>query len=187
MKSITEYGKTMEAVDLGLSVRWGSHNVGARKPEESGLYYAWGETEPKGDYTWETYKYGRKLTKYNDGDDRRQLEEDDDVASEELGGGWRMPTASEMEELCHKCEWTWNGNGYVVKGPNGNSIFLPAAGMKQGSSVGNSGSCGYYWSASLSSDGQSPAYNLDFTSKDKEVGDSRRYRGFSIRAVKGKE
>lgn len=160
---IQEEGTKYEAVDLGLSVKWASCNVGANSPEEYGGYYAWGETEEKTYYSWSTYKWCNgsynNLTKYCTGsssgtvDNRTTLEPEDDVAHVKWGGNWRMPTRDEQEELCTKCNWAWttmNGvKGYQVTGPNGNSIFLPAASHRIGTDVDGRGSYGSYWSATL--------------------------------------
>ena len=124
-------------VDLGLSVKWATFNLGATAPEESGDYFAWGEVEPKAEYSWENYKWcdGTEsvMTKYNDEDGKSILDMVDDAAHVNWGGDWRMPTKEELDELCDKCNWEWimlNGvNGCKVTGPNGNSIFLPAAGL----------------------------------------------------------
>ena len=131
---------TMEAVDLGLpsGTLWATCNVGASSPEEYGGYFAWGETEEKTDYSWETYKWcngsSTTLTKYctssNYGtvDNKTVLELSDDVAHVKWGGDWRMPTEEDIIELILKCSWeikTINGvKGWLVIGGNGNSIFL---------------------------------------------------------------
>ena len=169
-----------EAVDLGLSVKWASFNIGATSPEERGCYFAFGETEPKDHYDVDNYKWctfdwdnGVRYTKYcgnsNWGtvDNKSQLDEEDDAAIVNLGGGWRMPTMEEEKDLQRLCEWTWtncNGiNGYQVKGPNGNSIFMPVSQIFNG--VGDSkweGAC--YWSSSMISITTSTdAYNIYFT------------------------
>lgn len=125
----------VQGVDLGLSVKWASCNVGAVTPEDNGAYVAWGEMSEKKDYSWGSYF---------DEDCKRNLAcisgmRDYDVATAEWGGGWRLPTLSEMQELCDRCTWVWveqNGQkGSLVTGPNGNSIFLPAAGTRQGTSL----------------------------------------------------
>ena len=154
----------VHAVDLGLSVKWACCNVGAESPEEYGGYYAWGETEPKSTYNWDTYKWcqgsSTTLTKYCTSgsfygkvDNKTQLDLSDDAARANWGGSWRMPTLSEIQELCDKCSWQWtevNGiKGQKVTGPNGNSIFLPAAGSRRDSEVLSRGTSGIYWSASL--------------------------------------
>ena len=156
---------TKEAVDLGLSVKWATCNVGATSPEKYGNYYAWGEIAPKSVYTWEFYKYtsgkyNTTLTKYNNSktygatvDSLTTLEASDDAATQNWGGSWRMPTSAEWEELIEKCTWTWTTlkgvNGYEVKAVNGNSIFLPAAGIYIGEKLSDAGNYGDYWSSSL--------------------------------------
>ena len=106
-----------ECIDLGLSVKWATCNVGAIKPEEYGDYYAWGETETKDVYDWSSYKWcngsSDTLTKYNPFkvqgivDSITTLDPNDDVAHVKWGGSWRMPTASEFRELMDNCKWTW--------------------------------------------------------------------------------
>lgn len=124
-----------DVVDLGLSVYWASCNLGATKPEESGDYYAWGETSPKASYTQSNYSYyNRTATEYIDlGEEISGTEYD--AAHVNLGGDWRMPTARECIELVNQCNWEWTQidgvNGYKVRGPSGNSIFLPAAGYNK--------------------------------------------------------
>ena len=104
----TGFENGYQYVDLGLSVKWATFNVGATKPEEYGDYYAWGETETKNDYSWSTYKWsdetGNILSKYNTSiyygtvDNKHVLDAEDDVAHVKWGGKWRMPTQSEQEE-----------------------------------------------------------------------------------------
>ena len=171
-----------EYVDLGLpsGLKWATCNVGATKPEEYGDYFAWGEVKRKTEYNWSTYKYGEKdekLTKYcnarsygKDGftDNKTVLDPEDDATTVNWGGNWRMPTIEEMDELKEKCTWTWttlNGvKGYKVVGPNGNSIFLPAAGYVGGGSSLSDGSHGYYWLSSLYTDYPGYAYDVFFNS-----------------------
>ena len=152
----------VEAVDLGLSVKWASCNVGATSPEEYGGLYAWGEIEEKIAYTESSYKwykcddYGQyRRTKYCDDIDYKTiLDIEDDVAHVKWGGSWRIPTEDEFYELIIECDWEWisvNGvSGYKVTGPNGNNIFLPAAGYgysyDQGCFIRNR-VVGYYWSS----------------------------------------
>ncbi len=168
------------AVDLGLSVKWASCNVGAKSPEEYGGYYAWGETEEKTDYSWSTYKWCNgsydNLTKYCTSssygtvDNKTTLDPEDDVAHVQWGGNWRMPTLDEIKELCDKCSWEWtevNGiKGQKVTGSNGNSIFLPAAGYRNGTEVHYRGSYGYYWSGTLYEYDSYFPYFLGFDSDD---------------------
>ena len=187
-----------EAVDLGLSVKWANMNIGAECPEDYGDYFAWGEVEPKETYNWSTYKWcngsSKTLTKYNTDssrgtvDNKTQLELSDDAARANLGGNWRMPTDAEMTELREQCTWTWttqNGvNGYkVTSKSNGNSIFLPAAGYRSGSSLNYAGSYGDYWSSSLYTDYPSLAWYVNFGSGDVDRGNDYRYGGHSVRPV----
>lgn len=190
-----------EWVDLGLSVKWATCNVGAVSPESSGSYFAWGETSPKSDYEWETYKFRTsgdsydnvKFSKYNTYSDYGPIDANttldliDDVARVNWGGSWRMPTLDELDELRTKCSWTWtisNGvKGRKVTGPNGNSIFLPAAGYRYGTAVLDVGSYGYYWSSSLRSDYPSYACCLYFFSDGVDWYSGPRYYGHTVRAV----
>lgn len=168
-----------ECIDLGLSVKWASCNVGATKPEEYGGYYAFGETEEKAKYDWWTYKWCRtgdkkNLSKYtpgdHDGDNKKILDPSDDVATVKWGSSWRMPTGKEIDELLNKCAWKWttyNGvNGYLVTGTNGNSIFLPAAGYRWSTYLYDDGSEGYYWSATVTSNIYNDAEYLKFDSDE---------------------
>lgn len=185
-----------EYVDLGLSVKWATCNVGATTPEGYGDYYAWGETVTKSNYDWSTYKWckGRAdaLTKYcMDGvygkvDKKNTLSATDDVAHVKWGGNWRMPTHAEQKEL-RKCTWTWttkNGvNGYIVVGPNGNSIFLPAAGYRNGEELRTAGSDGYYWNSSTDVYHSPSVYCLFFFSSSWGWGNKYRCSGRSVRPV----
>ena len=193
-------------VDLGLSVKWATCNVGATKPEEYGGYYAWGETEEKENYSWETYKLCNvsydtvydTMTKYCTSatygivDNKTVLDLEDDVAHVKWGGSWRMPTSADLNELRNSCTWTWttqNGvDGYKVTGPNGNSIFLPAAGLRDGTGLNSSGSGGHYWSSSSYESGGNSACDsacdLHFYSNDDyDIFISSRYYGQSVRPV----
>ena len=187
------------AVDLGLSVYWGTTNIGASKPEDYGDYYAWGETEPKESYSWSTYKFGTSssgpffkyntISSYGSVDNKTVLEPEDDVAHVKLGGKWRIPTDAEWTELMAKCTWTWvtnyNGsgiNGSLVKATNGNSIFLPAAGYRNSSDLRGAGSSGCYWSSFLCANYPGVAYVISFSSDHTSSG-SDRYLGRSVRPV----
>ena len=180
--------KGHEYVDLGLSVKWATCNVGATTPDGLGDYFAWGEVEPKDYYGWSTYKYGsdeNQLTKYcfksdygtfgKDGfvDLRSVLWPEDDAASVNWGGKWRTPTAEEIDELYNNCTWTWttqnNMAGYLVtskiKGYTDRSIFLPAAGI----GYEDTKFCppeyweGFYWTSSLDINHPNYAYMLSFS------------------------
>ena len=178
-----------EYVDLGLSVKWATCNVGANKPEEYGEYFAWGETEPNKTYNEINYKFyiNMKYSKYNEHDIKTVLDLTDDAARVNWGGAWRMPTDAEWTELRTKCNWTWttiNGiNGFEVKGSNGNAIFLPADGFRGGGRLYGAGVYGDYWSSSLYIEYPLYACGLGFDSDD--VGRSYyfRYYGLSVRPV----
>jgi hypothetical protein len=186
-------------VDLGLSVKWATCNVGANSPEEYGDYFAWGETEPKSTYNWSTYKWciyrAKRQTKYctkrsyGTVDNKTTLELSDDAAHANWGGSWRMPTDAELTELREQCTWTWttqNGvNGYkVTSQSNGNSIFMPAAGFRNASSLlYTGGSNGYYWSSSLSTDYPELAWYVLFNSDCVTRSFCCRFCGLSVRPV----
>ena len=166
-------------VDLGLSVKWATCNVGASSPEGYGTHFAWGEVdlETKEYYEYSTYKWCdgsyNTITKYctnmSNGsiDNKTILELEDDAATVNMGESWRIPTFKELQELSKKCIWTWtilNGvKGYNVEGPNGNSIFLPAAGGRYDSDY-NSSAVGFYWSSSLCMRFPCSAYGFYFNS-----------------------
>ena len=187
-------------VDLGLSsgLKWANFNLGANAPEEYGDYYAWGETETKSNYNWSTYKWCNgaydSLTKYNNSssfgtvDNKTVLNPEDDVVHVNLGGRWRMPTDAEWTELMTECTRTWtteNGvNGRRVTGPNGNSIFLPAAGIRYDADLCGPGSYGKYWSSSLGTMG-APGYAWSVYLDSDYYGrfDDYRCYGFSVRPV----
>ena len=189
-------------VDLGLSVKWATCNVGASSPEGYGSYFAWGETSPKNEYTWENLKYRTEgdsygnvkfskyvaSSKFGPVDNKTCLELMDDAAHANWGGSWRMPTNDEFKELIDKCTWTWtteNGkNGYkVVSKVNGNSIFLPAAGWRYDTLLNNAGSKGDYWSSSLRKSDSYEARNLGFKSGSRYWSVSGRFNGHPVRPV----
>lgn len=169
-----------EYVDMGLSVKWASCNLGATTPDAYGNYYAWGETQPKKEYYWTRYTWGGStttLTKYNTDGDRGTvdnltvLEQADDAAYATLGEGWRIPTISDYEELLNNCSWTWtemNGHyGYRVTAPNMNSIFLPAAGSYGANYMGEKSQAGYYWSNALYLESTDCAWSLAFSEAER--------------------
>ena len=201
-----------EYVDLGLSVKWATFNLGASAPEEYGDYFAWGETEPKAKYGWAQYKWGngenKALTKYcnkaaygEDGftDNLTQLLPEDDAAHVNWGGNWRMPTAAEFDELINSCtieKSTVNGvNGYLLTSKiNGNSIFLPIAGYYNfdlsSDQHQGSGTILYYWSADMMYRNtvytNINAYNLNsrlIEDGGLSIGNNTRRCGFPIRPV----
>ena len=189
----------VNAVDLGLpsGTLWADRNVGADAPEAYGDYFAWGETEPKSYYYWDSYKWcnGTDYTQtkyctyssYGTVDNKTVLDLEDDAAYVNMGADWRMPTLTEQRELLDNCTWEWttqNGvKGYKVTGKNGNSLFLPAAGYRYGSSLRNAGSRGDYWSSSLYESNPSSAYELGFYSDYYRWYYGNRFYGQSVRAV----
>ena len=144
-KSTTGFINGHEYVDLGLSVKWAAMNVEASSPSGYGRYFAWGETCTKREYTEKNSKC------YNNSSYCRDIGGDPstDVARAYWGGSWRMPTKDEFDELLYECAWTvdivMGRIGYCVTGPNGNSIFLPAAGYRRGSLLYQEDEYGYYW------------------------------------------
>lgn len=149
-----------EYVDLGLSVKWATCNVGATKPSDYGDYFAWGETSTKSEYT------SANSVTYNKSIDNFFGDSHYDAASANWGGTWRMPTVAEIDELKDNCKYEWTTidghNGYLVIGPNGTSIFLPAAGWRFGSSLYRVDESGRYWSSTPDEGDTQDAYNLYF-------------------------
>jgi uncharacterized protein (TIGR02145 family) len=194
-----------EAVDMGLSVKWASFNVGASKQEDCGSYFAWGETDPeKTSFSWTTYKwsggvYQDEMTKYctlaSEGlngfkDSKVTLEPDDDAARKVYGSNWRMPTKAEFEELIDpgKCIVKWDSlNGVpglkVTSKKTGKFIFLPAAGGKSGDSMSGLNTFGRYWSSSLNEEGPYSAHYLYFKADNCYLYNYYRYYGYPVRAV----
>ena len=196
--NLKDSSKTHEWVDLGLSVKWATCNVGATKPEEYGDHYAWGETTTKSSYSYDNYKWSNDgcdtFTKYCTSsdygtvDNKTVLDSEDDAARANWGGAWRMPTDDEWTELRENCTWTWNikngVNGYEVKSKtNGNSIFLPAAGYRRSDGLVDAGYGGYYWSSSLYTDGLDDAWRVYFCSDYVHRYEGGRDYGLSVRPV----
>ena len=189
-------GTVGEAIDLGLSVKWASWNVGASAPEEYGGYFAWGEVEQSWEYDWEHYKWcngsSNTLTKYNSNsshgvvDNKITLDPEDDAAHVHWGGSWRMPTDAEWTEL-KSCTWeqtSINGvNGRKITGKNGNSIFIPASGDRSDSSFPDGSYYGLYWSSTLTPNDPTYAFILYFYTGPTYRYGHDRYRGISIRPV----
>lgn len=176
------------AIDLGLpsGTKWACCNVGASAPEGYGGYYAWGETNEKSVYNWDTYAYYNSSTGelINIGSDIAGTSYD--VAHVRMGGAWRMPTVEQQSELWGNCSRQWttcNGvNGILVTGPSGGSVFLPAAGCRWDDGLYGAGG-GYYWSSSLGPGDDSSAYELYFTSGYWGWGGGGRGGGWSVRGV----
>ena len=176
-----------DAVDLGLSVLWADRNVGASSPGDYGGYYAWGETSTKSDYSWDTYSHcdGNWDNCHNIGSNISGSRYD--VARQAWGGGWKIPTKAQWEELIDRCTWTWTTegghSGYKVTGPNGNSIFLPAAGYRGGTSSGGVGIGGGYWSSTLGEGLTYGAWILVFNSGIHSMNGRYRDYGHTVRPV----
>lgn len=215
--TLSSEGQKVEYVDLGLSVKWATCNLGANSPEEYGDYYAWGETETKSEYSLDTYKFYKSetvseggfdieykgYTKYvprsyadHDGfkgfyDGKTMLDREDDVVRVKLGGKWRMPTRSEIDELISNCTWqsltykevkgykvTSNKTDYTDKW-----IFLPAAGSRSSGDPTNVGSRGYYWSSGILLGFSSPYTLYCFIPSAPDANTYARYVGRSVRPV----
>lgn len=190
-------------VDLELpsGALWATCNIGATKSTEYGDYFAWGETEPKKEYTWENYKWGKDngqyMTKYcsksEEGkiDNKTVLEKVDDAATANWGNAWRMPTSKEIQELLDNCSWEWTNNfedsgiagriGHSRK--NANTIFLPASGYITNSANSTIHTEGYYWSSSLFKTTMSGSYFLCFANYFIDWRGNKRFAGRSVRAV----
>ena len=200
LETIEQNAFKFTAIDLGLSVKWANANIGANAQEEFGDYFAWGETVTKNDFSWSNYQLCNgtynSFTKYNDSsengviDNKNILDNNDDVAYVKLGNGWRMPTNTEWMELQDNCSLKWtaqNGvNGLLVTSKkNGASLFLPAAGIRYGTSLEDSGLKGCYWSSSLVLGRSDLALGLSFDMDGvDEYGDrNSRFAGLCIRPV----
>jgi hypothetical protein len=203
--SITFSVRTYNAIDLGLpsGTLWADRNVGADAPEAYGDYFAWGETKPKDNYDTSTYKWWNGseyiMTKYctdssyGTVDNKTVLDLEDDAAYVNMGAAWRMPTDAEQYELANNCTWTWttqNGvNGFKLTGPNGNSIFFPAAPYNMDGFLHPGGNRSCYFTSSLcynmpkDSDNSVNAAVLIITSGYTQFTNWWRKCGFPVRAV----
>ncbi|MBP5420074.1 MAG: hypothetical protein J6Y72_09735 [Bacteroidales bacterium] len=206
---------SLKAVDLGLSVKWANMNIGSIAPQYSGSFFAWGETEKKEEYSPTTYKFyeedensqlslwlhgnhwNYKITKYSDS---AYLETQDDVATVTLGSDWHIPTPEDWRELVNNCTRVWceieGVYGYKMIGPNGNYIFLPAAGWRSNNGISCAGDAGIYWSSyinvgfyvcvvafhSKSFDVKSESTNLDINGNYYSF-INQRYYGCTVRPV----
>ena len=185
------------AVDLGImmtredgskyNLYWAKSNLcdsGLCADNNRGEWYAWGEIKRKNYYGWELYRFGSSyLSRYNDVDNKTVLDLNDDAAHVILGGKWRMPTDAEWTALLGNCTWEWKNNGYLVTGPNGNSIFLRVTGRVVDSIINALDACGYYWSSSLNTNSPSLAYYVYFNSHTVRSESCNRCLGLSIRPV----
>lgn len=169
-------------VDLGLTVKWATCNVGASNPSDCGSYYAWGETNAKSTYTQSnSVTYNKNInniegTQY-------------DASTKNWGAEWRMPTYTECKELIDKCTWQWGTlhgyKGFKITGPNGNSIFLPASGCRSEDSIQYDQYWGRYWTSSspLVGIAQENSIDLQFYIDGKNTGATDRSAGLTIRPV----
>lgn len=176
-----------DAIDLGLSVKWASCNLGASTPTEAGGYYAWGETSEKSKYTKDNYSYYNATTSSYTNIGTNISGTEYDAAFVNLGKGWSMPSYLQFQELEKKCSWEWtsmNGvNGYIVTGKNGNTIFLPAAGSKL-SSVSSKNERGSYWCDYVNNDASANYFNMSSSQHTVEnLFTESKYCGLTIRPV----
>ena len=190
-------------IDLGLTVLWGTRNIGASLPEEAGNYYAWGEIDTKESYSWSNYTWcfggPSVITKYctlnGDGyvDGKHILDPEDDIVSITFGNECWMPTCNEYKELIDFCSWVWDSEkyGYIitstVEGYTDKSIFLPAAGYRDNADILSVGDYGHYWTSECNTSGAAGALDLLFSNQtiySPDNGSANRCRGFSVRGVK---
>ena len=170
------------AVDLGLSVKWANCNLGAKSPDEQGGFFSWGELNSKHYYTEEnSLTYMKPL-----GDISGDVNYD--AARYHWRGKWRIPTKYEIEELINKCTWeqavSTNGvYGFLITGPNGNSIFLPCGGWRLNYDNTLSGKVGDYWCSTPGKEDVDASYCLYFNKDRRKVGWTSRYSGLTIRPV----
>ena len=175
-----------EWVDLGLSVKWATCNIGANTPGQNGQYFAWGETTKTQNHNQSNCKsmglYIDEICNMSTYDTAKNL----------WGGNWRMPTMAEFQELLNECKWIWildsnsSMGGYKVVGPNGNHIFLPASGYELDAEKEKRGTAGFYWSGTTEYGNTGDAYILQIAFVDEEIKEIDfvpRYFGFTIRPV----
>ena len=198
-------------IDMGLpsGLLWAKCNVGANNPEDYGNYYAWGETTPKEVYDMSTYiycggDYHSDLTKYCSNsiygyngytDNLTTLQAMDDAATAALSNGARTPTQNEWKELLNNCFVIWDNQngvyGFVFTSKsNGNTLFIPAAGLRYESELSDDGRKGFYWSSTLNVSQPQGAKAFVFDWADYDICDGyyghSRYNGLSVRAVRQK-
>ena len=189
--------ESFEYVDMGLSVRWGTCNVGATTPEGYGYYFAWGEVETKDYYYLNNYRWAASVSgmilKYctnsflGNVDNKTQLEPEDDAARVICEDRWRIPTEYEFNELINNCSITWTSSNGVyglefVSNKNGNSIFIPAAGYYYDVEK-DVDYFGYYWTSSLDLNDSTRAKQFAFNEDGHKISSSTRYFGQPIRPV----
>lgn len=164
-----------EPVDLGLSVKWSSFNLGASSSNDAGYLVGWGDPTGQVHTTDLSYFPTRIVTS-------DILSGSNDIAAKMWGDQWRLPSTSEFKELIDNCTWTWNGNGYTVTSNiNENSIFLPSTGYLNPTDKVNSPS--FYWTGMHN--GTDKADALKFDANKYALSDTVRYLGCAIRPVYG--
>ena len=191
----------LDYVDLGLSVKWATCDLGATKPWFAGKFFAWGEISEKNSYSWDTYKFSSgnqyKMTKYCDTskygnvDNKINLDTSDDAARAILGSSWRLPTRAEVNELLNNTEWSTEYKNdikiVVAKSTiNGAELTFPISGYKENNSNGDVGVAGYYWVSQIEPGLACDAYYLFLDIKGNKVtmDHAYRYYGLNIRPVK---
>ena len=181
------------AIDLGLpsETKWACCNIGAKKPEEAGHYYAWGETKEKEVYSWKNYSDSRDGTKYGIYCFTHHLNWGNmvnNVAHVRWGGKWQMPTPEQFKELINNCDSKWTSikgvNGRLFTGKNGANIFFPAAGQRNVFTLNTYGNYGYYWSETEyeANDGYK-AYYFHFYNGQASTSSGDLSIGRSVRAI----
>lgn len=170
-------------VDLGLpsGTLWAAYNIGTLSPEGYGDYYAWGETDTQYAYT-ETTSQTRGYDLYDITSDPEY-----DPAASNWGASWQLPSRYDFKELLNICRWYWTTfhgtKGYKVVGPNGNALFLPAAGYKYDYDLKYPGNWGYYLTGNTDPDNNLKFYAFDFDKSKKNIHTGYRASGRSVRPV----
>lgn len=199
---VNQQAGTEAFVDLGLPSGnlWAICNAGARTSRDYGNYIAWGETigynEGYTTFSWSKYKFCRgasnTLTKYCSNrsygyngftDNLTQLLAEDDYASTFIGNNCSIPTKADWDELIRECKWSKLDNGALVRGKNGNVIFLPCAGYRSGVNLYDNGSEGYYWTSSLDVNSPDDAWFVYIGGGKAQDYDYYRCMGRSIRPI----
>ena len=185
-RDTTAEGKLAKAIDLGLSVKWATYNLGAKSEAEPGSYFSWGTTSAGEDFSLSQYKWYNASTGKYSIPSTSISNTDNDAAVKLWGGTWRMPTEEEINELVKNCTWTKTDNGFKVKGTNGNEIFLPFTGFYMGTSLTSDNKC-FYWSGTYNDlpvhSEDYWAYYLTNATSDPELLSTYIYNGMCIRPV----
>ena len=185
-REILRFGN-FNAVDLGLSVLWADCNVGGNSESPIGGLYGWGD--PSGEKTSQDVADYVPLRKYLSSQIPMNISRTEyDIATAKWGKFWRMPSKEHWKELITKCVWTFERlqdiEGYSVKGPNGNSIFLPFTGLRLGEDISNK-DAGFYWTCEMAEDDRNCAYYCNFIKDDYSYATTNNYvySGFAVRPI----